>query len=105
MGSRQRILDHGCRDFGNIKNVVKYVARLGQSFGLSKETLTVMADDVELFLMWRSSLREHTMYGIGKISSEFDELVARKCDIKGVSPSAFQISYGGYKRVVAQDPN
>ncbi|KAF3601934.1 hypothetical protein F2Q69_00038521 [Brassica cretica] len=48
-------------DFGNIKNVVKYVARLGQSFGLSKETLTIMADDVELFLMWRSSLQEHTM--------------------------------------------
>ncbi|CAN6991603.1 unnamed protein product [Brassica rapa subsp. trilocularis] len=48
-------------DFGKIKNVVKYVARLGQSFGLSKETLTVMADDVELFLMWRSSLQEHTM--------------------------------------------
>ncbi|WZZ29329.1 hypothetical protein YC2023_012730 [Brassica napus] len=61
-------------DFGNIKNVVKYVARLGQSFGLSKETLTIMADD---------------------ISSEFAELVARKCDIKGVSPSAFQIRYGG----------
>ncbi|KAG2246158.1 hypothetical protein Bca52824_085786 [Brassica carinata] len=85
-------------DFGNIKNVVKHVARLGQSFGLSKETLTIMADDVELFLMWRSSLQKPTMCvsdGIGKISSEFAELMARKCDIKGVSPSAFQIRYGG----------
>ncbi|CAN7075055.1 unnamed protein product, partial [Brassica oleracea var. botrytis] len=26
-------------------------------------------------------------YGIGKISSEFAELVARKCNIKGDSPS------------------
>ncbi|KAF2586097.1 hypothetical protein F2Q70_00037400 [Brassica cretica] len=79
-------------DFGNIKNVVKYVARLGQSFGLSKEIL---------------SSETHYVFsdGIGKISSEFAELVARKCDIKGVSPSAFQIRYGGYKRVVAQDPN
>lgn len=29
--------------------------------------------------------------GIGKISSEFAELVVRECNNKGVSPSAFQI--------------
>ncbi|WZZ29308.1 hypothetical protein YC2023_012709 [Brassica napus] len=95
-------------DFGSIKNVSKYAARLGQSFGSSKETLTVKADDVELIPdveIFSSGKRYVFSDGIGKISSDFAELVARKCDIEGVSPSAFQIRYGGYKGVVAKDPN
>ncbi|KAH0852861.1 hypothetical protein HID58_093646, partial [Brassica napus] len=95
-------------DFGSIKNVAKYAARLGQSFGSSKETLTVKADDVELIPdveIFSSGKRYVFSDGIGKISSDFAELVARKCDIEGVSPSAFQIRYGGYKGVVAKDPN
>ncbi|CAN6920931.1 unnamed protein product [Brassica oleracea] len=88
-------------DFGNIKNVVKYVARLGQSFGWSKETLTIMAYDVELFLMWISSSGTHYVFsdGIGKISSEFAELMARKCDIKGFSPSAFRLDMEGVGKI------
>lgn len=96
------------RDFENITNVAKYAARLGQSFGSSKETLTVRADDVELIPdveILSSGTRYVFSDGIGKISSEFAEQVAKKCNIKGVSPSAFQIRYGGYKGVVAQDPN
>ncbi|CAN7075088.1 unnamed protein product [Brassica oleracea var. botrytis] len=58
-------------DFGNIKNVVKYI--------LSSGTHYVFSD------------------GIGKISSEFAELVARKCDIKGFSPSAFRLDMEGTK--------
>ncbi|CAN7075073.1 unnamed protein product [Brassica oleracea var. botrytis] len=95
-------------DFGSIKNVAKYAARLGQSFGSSKETLTVEADDVELIPdveIFSSGKRYVFSDGIGKISSDFAELVARKCDIEGVYPSAFQIRYGGYKGVVAKDPN
>ncbi|WZZ29319.1 hypothetical protein YC2023_012720 [Brassica napus] len=95
-------------DFGSIKNVAKYAARLGQSFGSSKETLTVEADDVELIPdveIFSSGKRYVFSDGIGKISSDFAELVARKCDIEGVSPSVFQIRYGGYKGVVAKDPN
>ncbi|KAG2246169.1 hypothetical protein Bca52824_085797 [Brassica carinata] len=85
-------------DFGSIKNVAKYAARLGQSFGSSKETLTVKADDVELIPdveIFSSGKRYVFSDGIGKISSDFAELVARKCDIEGVSPSVFQIRYGG----------
>ncbi|KAL0691180.1 hypothetical protein Bca4012_090859 [Brassica carinata] len=94
-------------DFGSIKNVAKYAARLGQSFGSSKETLTVEADDVELIPdveIFSSGKRYVFSDGIGKISSDFAELVARKCDIEGVSPSAFHIRYGGYNGVVAKDP-
>ncbi|KAH0904719.1 hypothetical protein HID58_044222 [Brassica napus] len=91
----------------------KYAARLGQSFGSSKETLKVKADDIELipdkeqpfffitaiysftflfysFLLfpeWSPVEPIEFSYGIGKISSEFAELVARKCNIKGDSPS------------------
>ncbi|KAG2246183.1 hypothetical protein Bca52824_085811 [Brassica carinata] len=75
-------------DFGNIKNVVKY-------------TLTIMAYDVELFLMWISSSGTHYVFsdGIGKISSEFAELMARKCDIKGFSPSAFRLDMEGVGKI------
>jgi RNA-dependent RNA polymerase len=42
--------------------------------------------------------------GIGKISFELARSVAKKCDYDPM-PSAFQIRYGGYKGVVAVDPN
>ena len=41
--------------------------------------------------------------GIGKISLEFAQKVAKKCGYD-CTPSAFQIRYGGYKGVVAVDP-
>ncbi|KAG5416106.1 hypothetical protein IGI04_003673 [Brassica rapa subsp. trilocularis] len=47
----------------------------------------------------------HSRDGIRKISSELAEMVARKCDIKGIFPSIFHIRCGGYKGVVAQNPN
>jgi RNA-dependent RNA polymerase len=44
--------------------------------------------------------------GIGKISYELAQEVAKKCGCKDhIIPSAFQIRYGGYKGVVAVDPN
>ncbi|CAN7075076.1 unnamed protein product [Brassica oleracea var. botrytis] len=67
-----------------------YAARLGQSFSSSKETLKVKADDIERIPdveIFSLEKRYVFSYGIGKISSEFAELVARKCNIKGDSPS------------------
>ncbi|KAG6399929.1 hypothetical protein SASPL_141415 [Salvia splendens] len=94
-------------DFSSIRNVAKYAARLGQSFGSSTETLTVAQNevkkipDVEL-------VRDGTTYifsdGIGKISVDFARRVAIKCGLRSNIPSAFQIRYGGYKGVVAVDP-
>ncbi|KAJ9153033.1 hypothetical protein P3X46_026523 [Hevea brasiliensis] len=94
-------------NFRQIRNVAKYAARLGQSFGSSTETLSVSRDEIEIIPDIEIG-RGRTTYtfsdGIGKISAEFARRVALKCRCKGFTPSAFQIRYGGYKGVVAVDP-
>ena len=89
-------------DFRSIRNVAKYAARLGQSFGSSTETLSVAKEEMEMI-----PDVENDKYcfsdGIGKISSEFADKVAKKCDLLS-TPSAFQVRYGGFKGVVAVDP-
>lgn len=94
-------------DFRQIRNVAKYAARLGQSFGSSKETLKVGHDEIEI-IPDIEILRRGTAYvfsdGIGKISADLARRVAIKCGCKDSTPSAFQIRYGGYKGVVAIDP-
>ena len=97
----------GMGDFSRIKNVAKYAARLGQSFGSSTETLTVDEDDVEVIpdiTVEHNGTELAFSDGIGKISSEFAKKVAKKCGLQEYVPSAFQIRYGGYKGVVAVDP-
>ncbi|PIM98069.1 RNA-directed RNA polymerase QDE-1 [Handroanthus impetiginosus] len=95
-------------DFRSIRNVAKYAARLGQSFGSSTETLSVGSHEVER-IPDVEAVRNGTRYvfsdGIGKISAEFARRVAVKCGCKRSVPSAFQIRYGGYKGVVAVDPS
>ncbi|KAI3858332.1 hypothetical protein MKW92_004084 [Papaver armeniacum] len=93
-------------DFCEIRNVAKYAARLGQSFGSSTETLSVYSNEIERIrdVEIESNGTIYTFSdGIGKISSEFAHKVANKCGLK-CTPSAFQIRYGGYKGVVAVDP-
>ncbi|GJZ55094.1 probable RNA-dependent RNA polymerase 1, partial [Tanacetum coccineum] len=93
-------------DFSRIKNVAKYAARLGQSFGSSKESLSVAQYEVEK-ISDVEIVRNGTKYvfsdGIGKISAAFAQRVSKKCGY-GFIPSAFQIRYAGYKGVVAVDP-
>ncbi|KAM7485811.1 hypothetical protein LguiA_001820 [Lonicera macranthoides] len=93
-------------DFHQIKNVAKYAARLGQSFGSSTESLSVLRHEVEI-IPDVTVTTDGTEYifsdGIGKISADFAKRVAKKCRFK-TTPSAFQIRYGGYKGVVAMDP-
>ncbi|KAI3938405.1 hypothetical protein MKW98_015304 [Papaver atlanticum] len=94
-------------DFREIRNVAKYAARLGQSFGSSTETLNVYTHEIELIpdIEIESSEAKYTFSdGIGKISSEFAREVASKCGLEGFTPTAFQVRYGGYKGVVAMDP-
>ncbi|KEH40641.1 RNA-directed RNA polymerase [Medicago truncatula] len=90
-------------DFSRIKNVAKYAARLGQSFGSSTETTTVSSTEIEIILDVHNKTKYVFSDGIGKISLELARRVAQKCGYDSM-PSAFQIRYGGYKGVVAVDP-
>ncbi|CAJ2674324.1 unnamed protein product [Trifolium pratense] len=93
-------------DFSRIRNVAKYAARLGQSFGSSTETLSVSRDEIEIIpdAKVKHGATEYVFSdGIGKISLELARKVAKKCGYDSI-PSAFQIRYGGYKGVVAVDP-
>lgn len=94
-------------NFNSIKNVAKYAARLGQSFGSSTETLSVGRHEMEIIPdieVEQGGVKYVFSDGIGKMSAEFARKVASKCGCKRSSPSAFQIRYGGYKGVVAVDP-
>lgn len=94
-------------DFRSIRNVAKYAARLGQSFGSSTETLTVDESETEVISdieIERGGVKYVFSDGIGKISSAFAKKVGKKCGLKDCVPSAFQIRYGGFKGVVAVDP-
>ncbi|KAK4261810.1 hypothetical protein QN277_004759 [Acacia crassicarpa] len=94
-------------NFRNIRNVAKYAARLGQSFGSSTEALSVSQDETEMIpdVVVKSGGIDYIFSdGIGKISAEFAKKVSKKCGYKSSTPSAFQIRYGGYKGVVAVDP-
>ena len=94
-------------NFNSIKNVAKYAARLGQSFGSSTETLSVDRHEMEIIPdieVKQGCVNYVFSDGIGKISAEFARKVASKCGCKRTNPSAFQIRYGGYKGVVAVDP-
>ncbi|KAF6137330.1 hypothetical protein GIB67_036367 [Kingdonia uniflora] len=94
-------------DFRDIRNVARYAARLGQSFGSSTETLSVGRHEVEHIPdveIKRNGIKYVFSDGIGKISAQFARQVAIKCGLKGCTPSAFQIRYAGFKGVVAVDP-
>ncbi|KAM7488845.1 hypothetical protein LguiB_026329 [Lonicera macranthoides] len=93
-------------DFHQIRNVAKYSARLGQSFGSSTESLSVPLHEVETIpdvTVMTDGIEYIFSDGIGKISEDFAGKVAKKCRFM-TTPSAFQIRYAGYKGVVAIDP-
>ncbi|CAK9215440.1 unnamed protein product [Sphagnum jensenii] len=101
-------------DFLNIRNVAKCAARMGQCFSSSVPTLDVCAHEVEHIPdIERTDRESGTVYcfsdGIGKISEHFARKVVKLCNFKkmpiALTPSAFQIRYGGYKGVVAVDPD
>ncbi|XP_022943176.1 RNA-dependent RNA polymerase 1-like [Cucurbita moschata] len=94
-------------DFHSIRNVAKYAARLGQSFGSSTETASVSRREVKVIpdIEVKSDAGINYVFsdGIGKISASFAREVARKCHIRH-TPSAFQIRYAGFKGVISVDP-
>ncbi|KAG2701579.1 hypothetical protein I3760_06G052500 [Carya illinoinensis] len=93
-------------DFQDIKNVAKYVSRLGQSFCSSRATAIAARDEIEVIPDIEVNRGKATYCfsdGIGTVSEELACKVATKLGCSSV-PSAFQIRYGGYKGVVAVDP-
>jgi len=93
-------------EFSQIRNVAKYAARLGLSFGSSTETLSISRDETEMIpdvKVNHGAIEYVFSDGIGKISLELARTVAKKCGHHSM-PSAFQIRYGGFKGVVAVDP-
>ncbi|KAK1577557.1 hypothetical protein Q3G72_022790 [Acer saccharum] len=98
----------GMGDFSDIKNVARYAARLGQSFGSSREALHVHGSEVEEIPdveTERGGIKHIFSDGIGKISADLAHIVARKWGYTSYTPSAYQIRHGGHKGVVAVDPN
>jgi RNA-dependent RNA polymerase len=104
-------------DFSGITNAAKYAARMGQCFSSTVETCAIQQDEWEVIpdietkttILDYMSITSNKKYifsdGIGKISTELSDEIAR---ILGLGPndvSAFQIRFGGAKGVVAKDPN
>ncbi|KAG0628256.1 hypothetical protein M758_1G013200 [Ceratodon purpureus] len=115
--SNDDITAHGIRawmgDFLDIRNVALCAARMGQCFSTSTATLEVHRDEVEdipdvVRVDPETDIEYNFSDGIGKISKELADKVTRKCGFRrmgvGLTPSAFQIRYGGFKGVVAVDP-
>ncbi|XP_022658099.1 uncharacterized protein LOC111249053 isoform X2 [Varroa destructor] len=100
-------------NFDNIKYVGKKMAREGQCFSSTTETVKVSNDELEIIDdikggMHESSRKPYTFSdGVGKISPELRDDVcnALKDTLKNKIPCAFQIRYRGAKGMVAVDPN
>ncbi|BBN10782.1 RNA-dependent RNA polymerase [Marchantia polymorpha subsp. ruderalis] len=96
-------------DFSQIRNVAKCAARMGQCFSSSRKSLSVLPlqlKKIQDIFVTTDDVKYCFSDGIGKISADFARKVAATCGCgPGKVPSAFQIRYGGYKGVVAIDPD
>lgn len=89
-------------DFKSIRCIGKYAARLGQSLSSSIETFETkkfsIIDDIKVGDYCFTD-------GIGKISVDKAMEISKEFYGRRISFSAFQIRFGGFKGVVAMDPN
>ena len=103
-------------DFSRIRNVAKYVARLGQSLSASVEysdkvgNETLAFDEIPDVLKHLPSIHTPTISveynftdGIGCISPHLMQIVSSNFGLTSI-PSALQIRIGGYKGVVSVYP-
>ncbi|GMH33449.1 hypothetical protein BSKO_01283 [Bryopsis sp. KO-2023] len=118
--SNSQVRDHGCwfvevkpeqdtarkiRDWigelSGIKNVAKYLSRLGQGFSTSTETVKISVPDYQLL---PDIIRNDYCFtdGIGKITADLAEEIATHLNLP-YTPCAYQIRFGGAKGVVAVD--
>ncbi|XP_023229609.1 probable RNA-dependent RNA polymerase 1 [Centruroides sculpturatus] len=98
-------------DFSITKSISKYMARLGQCFSHTEDTIKIPLDDryiitdddIEGGLNPVTGKPYCFSDGIGKISRQLAENVSEKLNLKKV-PCAFQIRYAGYKGMLVVDP-
>uniref|UniRef100_A0ACD5UBK5 Uncharacterized protein n=1 Tax=Avena sativa TaxID=4498 RepID=A0ACD5UBK5_AVESA len=96
-------------DFEEIRSVSKCAARMGQLFSSSRQTVEIMPKDVEEIpdIEVTTDGTKYTFSdGIGVMSKRFAKGIAHLIGLDHANPpSAFQIRFGGYKGVVAVDPD
>ncbi|CAL1293084.1 unnamed protein product [Larinioides sclopetarius] len=103
-------------DFSHIRNVAKYMARMGQCFSSSEEAAQIELTDDEVINV-DDITNENYIFsdGIGMISTELadevrealkERLLNRVDDSRPhYKPSAFQIRFKGCKGMIAENPN
>ncbi len=85
-------------DFRGIRNVAKYVARLGQSLSASQSVGVI--EDFQMIPDWESEDGKFCFSdGCGRMSLELAERIAQELKLPEV-PSAVQIRFAGFKGVV-----
>jgi RNA-dependent RNA polymerase len=101
-------------DFSKIKNVAKFVARLGQSLSASVEfnenaahSVNIQFQEIPDVVKYKLKVGNTVEYnftdGIGCISPELMNAISSQFGLS-VLPSALQVRIGGYKGVVAVYP-
>lgn len=89
-------------DFKGIRSIGKYAARLGQSLSSSIETF----ESRKFSIIEDITVQDYCFTdGIGKISVEKAIEISKEFYGREIPASAFQIRFGGFKGVVAIDPN
>ncbi|KAF8787752.1 RNA-dependent RNA polymerase 1 like protein [Argiope bruennichi] len=101
-------------DFSRIRNVAKYMARMGQCFSTSEEAVQIELTDDEVINL--DDIRNENYVfsdGIGMISKELADEVRKALNTRLLNrvddsrphykPSAFQIRFKGCKGMVAED--
>ncbi|XP_047070801.1 probable RNA-dependent RNA polymerase 2 [Lolium rigidum] len=96
--------------FEGIRSVSKCAARMGQLFSSSRQTFEIAVSQQVEEIPDIEVTTDGTKYtfsdGIGKMSERFAKDIAHLIGLDHVNPpSAFQIRFGGYKGVVAVDPD
>ncbi|KAJ7353981.1 hypothetical protein OS493_030827 [Desmophyllum pertusum] len=95
-------------DFRTIKCVASYMARMGQCFSTSMDTVGIAISEGSFCNEVNDVETADHKYcfsdGIGKISEELAKEVVKKI-AKPFKPSAFQIRFAGNKGVLALDPS
>ncbi|GIY00773.1 RNA-dependent RNA polymerase 1 [Caerostris extrusa] len=103
-------------DFSHIKNVAKFMARMGQCFSTSEEAVQIELDDEDVITIPDIKNNKYVFSdGVGMLSKELCSQVRKQLNKRlsnrfdetepNYNPSAFQIRFKGCKGMVAENPS